>query len=538
VPYPAKPARQYSFTDHSTNQPTTPQPGNNLDGEYDRTNISVGQVIDFVGVSLNTDGTLRTASVGQPQIAPGVFDFIANDAIAQVQPLVDDAQSFANSSLSSSQTAQAAATAADHSATTSSGAASTASTAASNAQVSASAAQASATTATNAATTATNAADDAAGDLATCTDYGVLTQAWAEHMPDTIPPNILAVMDVTGDHWSSRWWANQADITVTDGIQDVIDAGNDAIAAFERYYLGAFPLPPSSDTQGNPVTTGAMYYDLTLGTMYVWNGSQWQPVTKPSPVQTYNFVYVATAGQTVFSGPDRDGNILVYNPAAYQHVATFKRGSLLTPTTDYTAIVNQVTLATGATAGDIVQVWVESVPTVKLDWRTARMDVTGWAFNGSQTSFVLKDAAGATLIAASPSDILLSLDGTWQQAFADYTVSSSTLTFTTAPPADAQVFGIAVVPVPDVATPQPGLTAIDTTSWVFDGVAVNFPILDRQGAAVVPVAAENLLVSLNGIWQAAALDYSVAGSTITFTVPPEPDATSFGVAGLPAFIGA
>jgi hypothetical protein len=51
---------------------------------------------------------------------------------------------------------------------------------------------------------------DATGDLALAQLYAVLAQAWAEYMPGTIPPNILAVMDITGDHWSSRWWANRA----------------------------------------------------------------------------------------------------------------------------------------------------------------------------------------------------------------------------------------------------------------------------------------------------------------------------------------
>ena len=53
-------------------------------------------------------------------------------------------------------------------------------------------------------------ANHAKGSENVCVNYAVLTQAWAEHMPDIIPPNILAVMGVTGDHWSSRWWANRA----------------------------------------------------------------------------------------------------------------------------------------------------------------------------------------------------------------------------------------------------------------------------------------------------------------------------------------
>lgn len=53
--------------------------------------------------------------------------------------------------------------------------------------------------------------------------YAQLGQAWAEHMPDTIPPNLLAEMNVTGDHWSSRWWANRAAIIVQTGNGSLAD---------------------------------------------------------------------------------------------------------------------------------------------------------------------------------------------------------------------------------------------------------------------------------------------------------------------------
>jgi hypothetical protein len=35
-------------------------------------------------------------------------------------------------------------------------------------------------------------------------------QAWAEYLPGILPADVLANSAVTGDHWSSRWWANQA----------------------------------------------------------------------------------------------------------------------------------------------------------------------------------------------------------------------------------------------------------------------------------------------------------------------------------------
>jgi hypothetical protein len=519
------PVRQFSFTDWNVNNPTTPPPGDRLDGEYDRSNQGVNDVITWLGAAISTDGSLRAATVGQAQLVPGLFDHIADDAIAEVQPLVDEAQSYAGSALGSASQAGSSASAAASSANAAGGSASTASDAVTTTTQNVSASRAAMITAQFAAQSADNSANSATGDAALSQDYADVCAAWAEYMPDTIPPNILAVMGITGDHWSSRWWANRT-----------IQHGNDVVESIERYYLGAFPIPPTSDSQGNPISTGALYYDLTLGAMYVWNGTAWQPASKPSPTETYRTIWVATAGQTVFSGGDRDGKPLVYNPASNQSIAVFKQGLVLTPPQDYTAAINQVTLTTPAAVGNIVQIWVENVPTIKLDWRTARLDTTGWVFDGLQTSFILRDAQGATLVLSSASDLLLSIDGTWQQAFADYTVSSSTVVFPVAPTSDVRAFGIAIVPVPDVPTPQPGVTAIDTSSWVFDGIQSTFPVLDLTQTPVVPVAPENLLLSLNGVWQAAALDYSVAGSTVTFSAPPEPDAKAFGVVGLPAFV--
>jgi hypothetical protein len=49
-----------------------------------------------------------------------------------------------------------------------------------------------------------------AGATATSADYAQVSIEWAEHMPDTIPPNVLAINAISGAHWSSRWWAARA----------------------------------------------------------------------------------------------------------------------------------------------------------------------------------------------------------------------------------------------------------------------------------------------------------------------------------------
>lgn len=60
---PTKPVRGYSFTSNSTSNPTSQQPGTNMDAEYDRTNTAVSQLVDFVAVSTNADGTLKSSAV-------------------------------------------------------------------------------------------------------------------------------------------------------------------------------------------------------------------------------------------------------------------------------------------------------------------------------------------------------------------------------------------------------------------------------------------------------------------------------------------
>ena len=223
---PAKPVRQYSFTDFQTNNPTAPPPGDRMDAEYDRADGAIAEVIDFVSVSLNTDGTIRSQTVGQAQLVPGLFDQVANDAIAEVEPLVNEAQSYSASAGASASHAQSSASAAATSQGSASASAQAAAVSATAADTSRSQAQGYAGTAQAAAATAQTSANHTDGNEAVCQKYADVTMAWAEHMPDTLPADTLAVMGITGDHWSSRWWANQASQNVSTALDDINKAVN------------------------------------------------------------------------------------------------------------------------------------------------------------------------------------------------------------------------------------------------------------------------------------------------------------------------
>ncbi len=72
-PVPAKPTSGFSFTNHSQTQPTVPQPGDQIDTEFARTNNSVQDLIDFVRQVITDDGRLvegKVTEYGQGPTGP------------------------------------------------------------------------------------------------------------------------------------------------------------------------------------------------------------------------------------------------------------------------------------------------------------------------------------------------------------------------------------------------------------------------------------------------------------------------------------
>lgn len=222
-----KPRRGYSFTDHATSNPSAPPPGDRLDGEVDRIDRTLAQILDF----------LATLSPPPPAVKPlstapvGVLGGGETHVIAGADP------------------------------------------------------------------------------TATALDWAEVSAEWAEHMPDTIPPNILAVMGITGDHWSSRWWANRAAQIVASLLGGPGGPARAVIAAV------APPLPVPGD----------LWWDTVSGQLFVFypdiSSSQWVPATNqpvppavavPAPPVAANILAPAS-GATVTLTDARP--VYVNNPA-------------------------------------------------------------------------------------------------------------------------------------------------------------------------------------------------------------------------------
>jgi hypothetical protein len=283
-------------------------------------------------------------------------------------------------------------------------------------------------------------ATDVVGATNTSADYAQVSIAWAENMPDTIPGNILAVNAITGDHWSSRWWAHRA-------------AG--AFGMQAEWYMGAWPSPgpPSTPftTTGDPIPPGAMYWDTTNNQMMTWNGVGWAAVAAPAIAATSSLYYPTAANQTVFplTATDMFGHTFTLQADGSNGVLAFLNGVRLAPD-DGTAIgdftvdpaTSTLTLLKPANANGVLAVDV-LVPQAQIAPGAVNVvKMKPLVFDGATTVFTLTVVDNSVPVIQSSTNLAVVLDGVSQEPGVDFTVTSgtATLAFTQAPTADAKSF--------------------------------------------------------------------------------------------------
>ena len=278
-------------------------------------------------------------------------------------------------------------------------------------------------------------ASDDAGAAAVSADYAQVSIEWAEHLPDTIPPNILAINSISGQHWSSRWWALRS---------------ANAFGMLAWWYMGSWPGPPPTTPNtptGEPIPPGAMYFDELLGVMLVWNGSSWVPLAQgAAKATTASLYYLASAGQTVFplGTSDRFGHSFAFNQAVPEGLHALVNGVRLEPTIDFAVdtVASSVTFAHGLP--------VNSIVTFDLLTPASQLTPSGSANtvllsplspDGTKTTFSLFVAHnGAPTNIAKNEEVLVVVDGVQQSPGAAYNASVGSITFVEAPRADSVIF--------------------------------------------------------------------------------------------------
>jgi hypothetical protein len=409
-----------------------------LDASFDAQNHKINEIIDVLAKIVRSDGTLTPNVVHLDAFPAEIIDLIVQEVLAQLNPAVSSAVSAAavaeNAKIVAVQ-ARNAVIAAQNRAIDAADRVSSAEDAlsgrisASLARIEASSAEISAQ-----ATVFEETANDRAGASALAQDWAMVSADWAEYMPWTIPPNTLAVMGISGEHWSSRWWANKA---------------ANAFGQMTELYLGAHADPPFTTSTGEPIPYGAIYYDTDTHQMMVWTGSQWESMWAPARAVTASLFYLATAGQTVvdMKVADMNGNTYTLTAASPEAVQPMVNGVRLVPQLsgpegDY--VVNNstsvITLNRALRAGDMVGIDIMVSPSALVPVQSVAAKLNALVFDGTTTSFAMTVGAGTPVTPQKPESLVVSLDGIVQEPGPAYTISGSNIVFATAPDADVKSF--------------------------------------------------------------------------------------------------
>lgn len=121
------------------------------------------------------------------------------------------------------------------------------------------------------------------------------------------------------------------------------------VAVVAQRYIGPAASAPSERANGDALEAGDMYFDTTLDAMRVYTGSGWVATGSSVNGTSNRFRYVATAGQTTFTGADANAATLAYDVG---FIDVYLNGLRL-DSSEYTASNGtSIVLGTGASLND------------------------------------------------------------------------------------------------------------------------------------------------------------------------------------------
>jgi hypothetical protein len=127
-----------------------------------------------------------------------------------------------------------------------------------------------------------------------------------------------------------------ANVTAVAGVASdipIVAANVADISNFADVYQGAKSTPPTLRNDGGALQIGDLYFNSVSNAMFVYASTGWVPAGSSVNGTSRRFRYIATAGQTTFTGSDSNGNTMAYDAG---FVDVYLNGVRLDQT-DYTA---------------------------------------------------------------------------------------------------------------------------------------------------------------------------------------------------------
>jgi hypothetical protein len=315
--------------------------------------------------------TLAFDANGDPALGISAAD------VANAVTYATNAANSATAAASSASSASSSASAASGSASTASTQASNASTSASNASTSASSASTSASNAASSASTATTQASNASTSATNAASSASAASTSASNAATSETNAAASASTASTQASNAATSATAASGSATSAASSAAAAAS-ALDSFDDRYLGTKSSDPTLDNDGNALAAGALYFSTTQNVMKVYDGASWITATSAGATSLLRFRYVATSGQTTFSGADAASATLTYT---VNNIAVHRNGVTL-DTSEYTASNGtSIVLNVAAGTGDIVDIIAFKSFTVA----DALSAVSGGTVNGAVT---------------------------------------------------------------------------------------------------------------------------------------------------------
>lgn len=220
---------------------------------------------------------------------------------------------------------------------------------------------------------------------------------------NTNATNIVAIQNASTNATNAAASASAAAASESSAAASAAAAAA-SLDNFDDRYLGAKSSNPTVDNDGNPLVVGALYYRTTVTVgMKVYDGTQWLEASAAQQAALVTYEYVATAGQTTFSGPDANALTLAYIAGG---LIVSLNGAVLRPGDDFTATNGtSIVLASAAALNDKLNVYSFSSFNVANTYTQAQSDsryaqlAAAQTFTAAQRGAITTLTDGATITA-------------------------------------------------------------------------------------------------------------------------------------------
>jgi len=251
----------------------------------------------------------------------------------------------------------------------------------------------------SATTAATNAANSASAASTSATNAASSASAAASSASSASSSASTATTQASNASSSASAAATSASDAATSAA-----AAATALDNFDDRYLGPKSSNPTLDNDGNALVTGALYYRTTSPVgMKVYDGAQWLEASAAQQAALVTYEYVATAGQTTFSGADANGLTLSYIAGG---LIVSVNGVIQRPGDDYTATSGtSVVLVSAAALSDEVCIYAFSSFNVANTYTQAQSDARYAQLANNLSDIPTKATARANLGLAIGTDV-------------------------------------------------------------------------------------------------------------------------------------